>query len=314
MKITRVLVTGAAGFIAPVVRTVLHRRGITSIGLDREPHLRFAVGSAGRALPRVDLVADLVDTDLESLIADVDAVIHLAGTPGVQTSWDGGFETHVRNNLVATQRLCEAALQVGLQRLVVASSSSVYGNVANGDVAETDPLHPLSPYGASKAAMEHLVGVYAARGLSVTPLRFFTVYGPGQRPDMAFHRLFQAALGGPAFPLRHDGSQQRSFTYIDDIAEATARVALTELEPGLPLNLGGTETLALSDVISRIEALSGRSIPIDQRDAAPGDPSRTAADIERARSLLGWEPTTKIDEGLSQQWHWHQAIANRLAA
>lgn len=305
-SIERVLVTGASGFIAQAVVDRLQREDREAITLDRS-----VPADSGRHA--VDHVADLVDLDLDPIVGSVDAVIHLAGTPGVQSSWADGFDLHVRNNLVATQRLCESALRTECQRIVIASSSSVYGSVARGLVDEDRAPTPLSPYGASKAATEHLVGAYAARGLSVIPLRYFTVYGPWQRPDMAIHRMFRAALGGPAFPLRGDGLQARSFTAVDDVAAATVTATRRNLPTGLPINIGGSDVTSLNELLQRIEVLTGRPVPIEQLPAAPGDPARTAANLSRAASLLGWSPSITIDDGLAGQWEWHRAMLRRQA-
>lgn len=298
-RIERVLVTGAAGFIAQSVVTRLRTVGLTPVTLDR-----VVPSDDGRC--QIDQHVDLIDADLEPILAEVDAVIHLAGTPGVQSSWADGFDLHVRNNLVATQRLCEAALRTSCRRLVIASSSSVYGSVDDGLVHESRPPAPLSPYGASKAATEHLVTAYASRGLEVTPLRYFTVYGPWQRPDMAIHRMFRAALGGPAFPLRGDGTHARSFTAVEDVAVATVEAVRRTTPSAMPINVGGTDVVSVRALLDRIERLTGTTVPIEHLPAAPGDPARTAADVGRAAALLGWRPNTSIDEGLQHQWAWHR--------
>ncbi len=299
----RILVTGAAGFIGGAVIAECRRRGVRATGLDRSGHPPYEAPL--RAEPVVDHVVDLVDADLDPLLAGVDAVIHLAGTPGVQSSWSTGFDHHVRNNLVATQRLCEAALRCGVGRVIVASSSSVYGNVPSGSVAESSPLQPISPYGASKAAMELLAGSYVERGLSVTPLRYFTVYGPWQRPDMAIHRMIRAALGGPAFGQRGDGTRSRSFTYVDDVATATVDAAFADLPSGAPVNIGGTHIATVRELVDRVSELTGRPVPVEVLPPAPGDPDRTSADIGRAERWLGWTPRTGLDDGLGRQWAWH---------
>ncbi|MEL6893976.1 MAG: SDR family NAD(P)-dependent oxidoreductase, partial [Actinomycetota bacterium] len=304
-SIQRVLVTGAAGFIGRAVVAELRRAGLEPVTLDRDVTPPYA--SVDQPIP-IDVVADLATADLDAALSEVDAVVHLAGTPGVQSSWAEGFETHVRNNLVATQRVCEAALRTDCQRVVVASSSSVYGDVERDLAREDDHLTPLSPYGASKAAVEHLLGAYAARGLSIAAMRYFTVFGPGQRPDMAINRLFRATVDGPAFPLRGTGEQCRSFTYVDDVAEATVR-AVRRMGTSSVFNVGGGEVVSVRDLIKRIEALTGRTIRIEQLPPAPGDPGRTAADVTRAATELGWSATTSIDDGLAAQWHWHQRSA-----
>ncbi|MEM9040100.1 MAG: NAD(P)-dependent oxidoreductase [Actinomycetota bacterium] len=308
----RVVVTGVAGFIGPVVRERLIQRGVDVVGIDRVDQERYPLTGASRS--GVDVVGDLVDLDeLDDVVGQADAIVHLAGTPGVQTSWATGFDQHVRNNVVATQRLCESALRVGGRKIVVASSSSVYGNVANGRVREDQPLTPLSPYGASKAAMEHLVGAYVARGLAVTPMRFFTVYGPGQRPDMAIHRMFRAALGGSTFPQRGAGDQARSFTFVDDVAEAVCRAVERDLPRGVPVNVGGDFVEDVRGLLARIGRIAGHEVPVELVPGAPGDPARTSADASRAQQLLDWAPSTELDDGLAAQWRWHVALAEGQA-
>jgi UDP-glucuronate 4-epimerase len=222
----------------------------------------------------------------------------------VQTSWGPGFARYVDRNVLGTQVVLEAALRAGVERVVLASSSSVYGHVASGRASETAPLAPRSPYGVTKAAAEHLGLAYAARGLAVVALRYFTVYGPGQRRDMAFHRLVGAALGGAGFALRGDGRQVREFTYVDDAVAATVAATAADVPPGWVGNIGGGDQTSLLAAIDLVEELSGRIIPIERIAAAPGDPDRTAADLRRAARDLGWRPTTDLRTGLQRQLAW----------
>lgn len=307
-----VVVTGAAGFIGSTASRALLEAGWTVRGLDVRSSSTDAVAAANLAgtveHPRFSLrPADLLDTSLAASFEDADAVLHLAGRPGVQSSWGLGFAAHVDGNVLATQVVLEAALEADVERTVVASSSSVYGNVAEGLATESGPLAPRSPYGVTKAAAEQLAGVYAARGLHVACLRYFTVYGPRQRPDMAFHRLVAAALGGPAFPLRGDGHQVREFTYVDDAVAATVAALEADVPAGWIGNVGGGEPTSLRQAIAVVEELTGTAVPLELQAGAPGDPDRTAADLRRTTAALGWTPTTALREGLAAQVAWHRA-------
>lgn len=301
-----VLVTGVAGFIGSTITDHLNRLGIAVIGIDHSCNSpRQHSNLAAIDLDQLHDV-DVLDAPLHDLLAQVDAVIHLAGTPGVQTSWSTGFEHHVRNNVVTTQRLCEAALDTPVQRIVVASSSSVYGSIDVGLADEAAPVRPLSPYGASKAGMEHVLHAYAQRGLPVVPLRYFTVYGPRQRPDMAIYKMMQAVAGGTPFPLRGDGSQQRNFTFVDDAARATIAALSARLPAGCPLNVAGPTTQSVNEVLSIVAAVGGGEVPVAAESAHPGDPQRTAADASMATELLNWCPTVSLTAGIERQWEWFQ--------
>lgn len=307
----RVLVTGAGGFIASAVVRALVADGCSVVGLERDatsPRQRANLDALHQDGVGFELMhADMLDLDLCDVLRRVDAVVHLAGSPGVESSWSSGFAHHVDNNVLATQRLLEAALDAPVQRIVVASSSSVYGTVLTGRALESRSLRPLSPYGASKAAMEMLVGAYIARGISVMPLRYFTVFGPQQRPDMAMHRIIDAACTGRPFSLRGDGHQERSFTYVDDVARAT--VASIGVSSTQPINVGGAAPTSLAAVISMVEEIMGVPVPIAAGPDLPGDPLRTSADTTRASSLLGWQPEVDLRTGLERQIAWQLAGA-----
>lgn len=309
-----VVVTGAAGFLGSTLVAALLAEGQQVLGVDVRSPATDATAAANlaglRHRDRFELmVADLLDLPLADVLAGADAVVHLAGQPGVQSSWGLGFASHVDRNVHAAQVVLEAALAAGVPRTVLASSSSVYGNVARGRAVESARLVPTSPYGVTKAAAEQLAGVYAGRGLGVVSLRYFTVYGPRQRPDMAFSRIVGAALGGPAFPLRGDGRQVREFTYVDDAVAATTAALAAEVPPGWVGNVGGGATASLRDAIDLVEDLTGRPVPVDVLPAAPGDPDRTAADLRRTTAALGWAPTTGLRAGLRAQLAWQRASA-----
>lgn len=303
------LITGGAGFIGAVVARRLLDAGhdVTVADHGTEPRHHRARAALGDArLLDVDLLAvDLVD--LVDVLAGVDRVVHLAGRPGVQTSWGAGFERHLAANTLLTQRLLEAALVTRPRRVVLASSSSVYGDIPDGRADEDHPTRPLSPYGVSKAAAEALVGTYVARGVDAVSLRFFTVYGRGQRPDMALHRIIDAALGGPVFALRGSGRQTRDLTHVDDAAAAIDAALFAAVPAGTVCNVGGGRPVSLTGLIGTVERQLGRVVPRQRVDSADGDPSRTSADTSRACRLLGWSAAVDLADGVADQ------IAHQLA-
>lgn len=299
----KVLLTGGAGFIGTVLCQRLVASGRRVVVVDDACTPRRSLSGAAHA--QVQLVArDLLDIDLRPILAEVDHVVHLAGRPGVQSSWGSGFSDHLRHNVEATQRLLEASLDAPVERVVVASSSSVYGNVDSGLVAESHPVSPVSPYGVSKAAVELLVGTYADRGVPAIVLRYFTVYGRGQRPDMALRRIIAAGLGGAPFPLRGDGSQERDLTHVDDVAAATIRALDADVAAATAINVGSGRPVSLRSLIGLVEERLGAAVPISVQPHAAGDPQRTAADIGLARRLLGWSPGVSLDDGMADQIAW----------
>lgn len=308
-----VLVTGGLGFIGSTLSHHLvdsgHAVTVADIG-DEDRHRRAAAGLGGVTLRRIDLGAD----DLRPLLGGVGLVVHLAGRPGVQTSWGTGFEGHLAGNVHVTQRILEAALDVGVERIVVASSSSVYGSIPAGRATEAAAIAPLSPYGVAKAAVEMLVGAYAARGVPAVALRYFTVYGRRQRPDMALSRMIEAAVGGPAFPLRGAGHQVRDLTHVDDVARATIAALRADLAPGQVCNVGSGSPISLRTMLDQVSEGLGLPVPVEPVPDAPGDPGRTAADGDLARRLLGWSPTVAFADGLADQIRHHRSTRAPLAA
>ncbi|WP_370328257.1 NAD-dependent epimerase/dehydratase family protein [Euzebya sp.] len=310
----RILVTGGAGFIGTNLVRHLLDAGDEVVVVDRLPTRRQRANAdllAGEGAEVV--VADLAAVDLVSLLRRADGgtpdgIVHLAGQPGVQTSWSTGFAAHLDGNVGLAQRVLEAALEVGVPRVVMASSSSVYGD-RGGWVAEDGPLAPVSPYGATKAAMELLAGTYAARGLSVVSLRYFTAYGRLQRPDMAIHRMLRAGLGGPPFPVRGAGRQVRDFTHVDDVVAATAAALRAPLDPGTTINVGSGRPVSLDELLAACEVALGHPVPTCRVPATPGDPARTAARIDRAAQLLGWAPRVPLADGLADQLRWQAGRA-----
>jgi UDP-glucose 4-epimerase len=251
--------------------------------------------------------ADLVDADLDPLLDGAAVVYHLAGQPGVRPSWGNLFDRYVRDNVIATQRLLEALKEVPIKRFVFAGSSSVYGDAERFPTKETALPRPVSPYGVTKLAAEHLTLLYTRNfGIPAVSVRYFTVYGPRQRPDMAFSRFMQAMTAGEDIEVFGDGEQTREFTYVSDAVDGTIKASTADVV-GEIFNLGGGSRVTVNKVLSTLEEISGLSIRRQNLPAAPGDPRHTGASINLARERLGWEPRVSLAEGLAKQWEWFQA-------
>lgn len=309
------LITGAAGFIGSRLCEMLLDEGWTVTGLDcfssyyaRERKEENLCAARGR--PEFRFVeGDLVELEMEGHLRDVDVVFHQAAQAGVRGSWGTGFASYLHHNVLATQQLLDASSRAGVGRFVYASSSSVYGNAEHYPTREGDVTRPFSPYGVTKLAAENLVGAYARNfGLSTVALRYHTVYGPRQRPDMAIHRLIRAALGGDPFPLFAAADFVRDFTFVDDICRANITAATAELPPGAVLNLAGGESTTMQGLIDRITSIVGREVPVVRQAGQAGDVRRTEADWSAAHRLLGWSPVTSLDEGLRTQTEWHRSL------
>lgn len=306
--VSNVLVTGGRGFIGSVLTRRLLDAGHQVLVVDNGDDLRQRRAVAGLAGARfVD--ADLRTCDLLTMLDGIDRVVHLAGKPGVQTSWGNGFRGHLEDNAGMTQRLLEAALDVDVRSIVVASSSSVYGDVRYGFATEERPVAPLSPYGVSKAAVELLVRAYAARGVPAVALRFFSVYGRGQRPDMALARIIDSISGGEPFPLRGSGEAMRDLTHVDDVSAATQAALFADLAPGAICNVGTGAPVSVATMIETVSRHFGRPVPVVSQPEAAGDPGRTAADRSLARRLLQWEPTVSLADGIADQIAHHHSFA-----
>lgn len=308
------LVTGVAGFIGSHLAETLvargHRvRGVDALTTTYDPASKRANLATLAEQERFELVeADIGHADLAGLLDGVDVVFHLAAEPGVRGSWADRFALYTERNITATQRLLDACLAAGRPRVVYASSSSVYGNAITHPTREDGPTEPHSPYGVTKLAGEHLCRVYATNwGLPTVCLRNFTVYGPRQRPDMAVHRLVEAALRGDAFPLYGDGDARRDLTYVGDVVEANLAAANADLPLGAVLNVAGGRTVSIADLIHLVEDTTGRRVPLDRRPPVPGDVARTGGAVDRARDLLGWEPRVDLETGVAAQVSWHRA-------
>ena len=299
----RYLVTGAAGFIGSHLVELLESRGHDVAGIDcftdyYDPALKEA-NAAGREILRLDLAEDELD------FAGLDGVFHLAGQPGVRSFGDV-FPLYLRRNVHATQRVFEAAAAAGV-RVVFASSSSVYGDAKSYPTGEDTPPAPISPYGITKLGCEHLARAYARDfGLECVRLRYFTVYGPRQRPDMFMARVVRLLAGGGTFELYGDGEQSRSFTYVGDAVEAT--LALMERgAAGEVYNVGGGEEATVNEAIAVLERLSGRTLDVVRGPRAAGDIVRTRADVSRIGADVGWRPRTRLEDGLDAHWRWASA-------
>lgn len=298
---SRYLVTGAAGFVGSHLTEALLAAGHDVVAVDAFTDYYDPAEKERNAAAFEVARLDLAERDLD--LAGVDGVFHLAGRPGVR-SFGGVFESYLRDNLLATQRVFEHAAAAGV-RVVFASSSSVYGDAEAYPTPEDAHALPVAPYGLTKLGCEHLARVYArgAGGLDAVVVRYFTVYGPRQRPDMFMRRVCDRLAAGGAFELYGDGEQSRSFTYVADAVDATI-AAMERAAPGSLYNVGGGEEATINDAIVRLERISGRTLDVRRVEAARGDVVRTKADVSRIGNELGWAPSTSLDDGLAAMWAW----------
>ena len=308
------IVTGAAGFIGSHLAERLIREGHEVCGVDsflenyprcfKESNLSHLTGHS-----RFEFVeGDLARLNLAELLRDVTTIFHLAAQPGVRASWGNEFAHYTHNNILATQLLLEACKDKRIKKFVYASSSSVYGDTEDLPMREEGGARPVSPYGMSKLAGEHLCYLYwKGFGVPTVSLRYFTVYGPRQRPDMSFHIFMRALLANEEIPLYDDGGQSRDFTFCSDIVEGTLAAALYP-GSGEVFNLGGASRITLSEVIGMLETISGRKAKVRKMARQKGDVRHTEAQISRAREKLGFAPRVKLFEGLPQEWDWIRKI------
>jgi nucleoside-diphosphate-sugar epimerase len=308
----RVLVTGVAGFIGSHLAEALLAEGREVVGIDaltsyyppsekranltallRQPGFRFVEG-------------DLARIELDGWLQGTATVFHQAAQPGVRASWGEGFATYLHHNVLATQRLLEACMRMGVPRLVAASSSSVYGDAPAYPTIEESATRPVSPYGVSKLASEHLCLAYArqaASPITVALLRYFTVYGPRQRPDMGFRRFLEAAYRRRPITVYGDGEQTRDFTFVSDVVRANL-LAMTAPVHTEAVNIGGGRRVTLNEVLELIGQVSGRRLEVVRVPAQPGDVRHTGADGIRAAALLAYQPLVGLEEGLTAQAAW----------
>ncbi len=309
-----VLVTGSAGFIGShTVERLLadgHRvRGVDCFTDNYDPQLKRANAALVADHPHHELIeTDLVTADPDELLDGVDAVLHLAGQPGVRDSWAEGFATYVDRNIVATQRLLEAAKGRGLSRFAAASSSSVYGDAETYPTTEAMLPRPVSPYGVTKLAAEHLCTLYATNfGVPTVSLRYFTVYGPRQRTDMALRRMIDLTLAGQAFPLYGDGSVSRSFTYVADVVEANLAALFHPAPAGTAVNIANESTASMLELLDLVGDAVGTPVEVERHEAAPGDAQRTGGSSALATEVLGWAPSTPLAVGIAEMVEWCRA-------
>jgi UDP-glucuronate 4-epimerase len=312
------LVTGAAGFVGGRISARLLADGHDVVGVDAvTDYYDQRIKRANLARldhPRFRFVeGDLNSLDLPELLRGVEVVFHEAGQPGVRSSWGTDFQRYTSANVDATQKLLEASLRAeSLRRLVYASSSSVYGDAERYPTEETDRPQPVSPYGVTKLAAEHLCSLYARNyGLPTASLRYFTVYGPGQRPDMAFTRFCRAVHEGRPIEVYGTGEQVRDFTFVDDVVEANLQVAAADADavpPGTVLNVAGGASTTVNEVLDLLGTISGRPVDVVRSEVVRGDVARTGGSTHAIRKAVGWHPRVELAEGLEEQYRWASAV------
>ena len=306
----KAFITGVAGFIGSTLAERLVRAGEDVVGIDcftdyypreaKERNLAFL-----RTAPNFRFIESRIqDADLGRLVADRTHVFHLAAQAGVRKSWGRDFDVYTTNNIEATQRLLEACVGTGIERLIYASSSSVYGDLVAMPMREDALPQPVSPYGVSKLAAEQLCYLYFVNyGVPAVSLRYFTVYGPRQRPDMGFHKFLRAALEGTPIAVYGDGEQTRDFTFVEDIVSANIAAAERGIS-GRVYNIGGGSRVSLNHVLEIIGRVTGRQPVIAREAAQKGDMRHTYADTELARTDLAFRPTTGLERGLAAEFSW----------
>jgi UDP-glucuronate 4-epimerase len=305
------LVSGCAGFIGSHLTEALLEAGSPVIGIDcfndnyaRREKLRNL--ERAQSWDRFEfLPIDLARGDLRDLVAECDVVFHLAAEPGVRASWGERFELYLRNNILATERLLEAVKTWPEKRFVYASSSSIYGDAERLPTPETLTPQPVSPYGMTKLAAEHLCQLYrASYGVDVVLLRYFSVYGPRQRPDMAFNIFCHAAIKNEPLTVFGDGRQTRDFTFIEDVVAGTRTAASISRAVGGVYNIGGGSQASVAEAIELIEKFAGRSLNVRYVERQQGDVKDTGADVTRAQTDLGFVPRVALQDGLEAEFNW----------
>lgn len=305
------VVTGVAGFIGSTLAQELLQRGYDVRGIDSisdyyEEGLKYA-NLAKLDHPNFEFIHDdLNSVDMPSLLDGAAFIYHQAGQPGVRKSWGDDFGSYVDANISATQRLLEASKNsLTLKKLVYASSSSIYGEAEGFPTPETAANKPRSPYGVTKLAAEHLCSLYAANfGVPTVSLRYFTVYGPGQRPDMAFTRFVKAAVLEQEIVIYGSGNQIRDFTYVSDIVAANILAAEKDTEPGSVYNVAGGSSTSVLEVLDQLARISGKNLKVRHEQAVAGDVIRTGGETNKIREDLGWTPKTTLSIGLQAHYQW----------
>lgn len=315
----KTLVTGAAGFIGSHLCEYLIEKGLKVLGIDN------FMDYYPRSIKELNLAdfrehqnfefieASLLEVDLVDLLDGVDAVFHQSAQAGVRASWGKNFKIYADNNVLATQMLLEACKVRPVKKFVYASSSSIYGDTTDLPMCESSLPCPVSPYGVSKLAAEHLCCLYYKNfGVPTVSLRYFTVYGPRQRPDMAFHRFFRWALEDKPLKVYGDGEQSRDFTHVDDIVEANW-LAFEKASPGEVLNIGGGSRVTLNKVINTMKEIAGCELEVRYQGVQKGDVRHTLADMAKAEEMLGYRPKVPLHEGLRAEYEWINELVKYLS-
>lgn len=307
----RALVTGCAGFIGSHLTESLLKDGAQVLGVDcfndnygRSDKLRNL--EQARSWDSFEFVPiDLARGHLQDLVVECDVIFHLAAEPGVRASWGQRFETYIRNNVLATQHVLDAVRSAPGARVVYASSSSVYGEAASLPTSEETLPQPYSPYGVTKLAAEHLCSLYHGNyGVPTVSLRYFSVYGPRQRPDMAFHRFSKAILTGDEIHVFGDGLQTRDFTYVADVVRATRAAGDAGRAVGRIYNIGGGSRISVREALEELQRLAGRTTEVLYEEQQRGDVRDTGADTTAAKRDLAFEPMTSVSDGLAAEFDW----------
>jgi UDP-glucose 4-epimerase len=308
------LVTGCAGFIGSHLCERLIKEGFEVIGIDCLSNY-YPVWIKLKNLENLKkeknfkfLRSKLENLNLKEILKQIDYIFHLAAQPGVRKSWGNDFQIYAEANILATQKLLEIAKSLSLKKFIFASSSSVYGICPDLPMKESSPLFPLSPYGVTKLAAEKLCFLYYKNfNLPIISLRYFTVYGPRQRPDMAFHKFMKSILFNEEIIIFGDGNQTRDFTYIDDVVEATLQAAFNG-KNGEIYNIGGGNQIKINDVLYLLEEITKKKIKYKNIEAQKGEMLHTLALINKAKKDLNFAPKTNLQEGLQKEWNWLQKI------
>jgi UDP-glucuronate 4-epimerase len=317
----RALVTGCAGFIGSHLTESLLEDGVDVLGVDcfndnyARPQKLHNLERAMEWRNFEFVPIDLARGDLHDIVGEVETVFHLAAEPGVRSSWGDRFELYVRNNVLATQQLLEAASNLPDHRFVYASSSSIYGDAEEFPTPENVTPRPFSPYGVTKLSAEHLCQAYHGNfGVDVVTLRYFSVYGPRQRPDMGFHKFCKAAIRGEPITVFGDGRQTRDFTFVADVVRATRAAGEAPGVGGLIMNIGGGSQVSVNETLAFLGELAGNSLDVKYVEQMHGDVRNTCADSALAEKHLGIVPEVEWRQGLQAEWEWALGVEERPAS